>query len=56
MTCPWHDSEFALSDGAVVSGPASRPQPVAEVRVVDGRVQVRRAGEARTLRTNPTGH
>jgi nitrite reductase/ring-hydroxylating ferredoxin subunit/uncharacterized membrane protein len=55
VTCPWHESVFALSDGTVVRGPASRPQPVAEVRVVDGRVQVRRQS-ARTLRTNPTGH
>ncbi|MEP7178500.1 MAG: Rieske (2Fe-2S) protein, partial [Pseudonocardiales bacterium] len=55
VNCPWHDSAFALADGAVVRGPATRPQPVAEVRVVDGRVQVRRSS-ARTLRTNPTGN
>jgi nitrite reductase/ring-hydroxylating ferredoxin subunit/uncharacterized membrane protein len=55
VTCPWHDSVFALADGSVVSGPATRPQPVAEVRVVDGRVQVRRLSD-RTLRTNPIGH
>jgi nitrite reductase/ring-hydroxylating ferredoxin subunit/uncharacterized membrane protein len=56
VTCPWHDSVFALTDGAVVRGPATRPQPVAEVQVVDGRVQVRRSSVPRTLRTNPTGH
>ncbi|MEP7019578.1 MAG: Rieske 2Fe-2S domain-containing protein [Pseudonocardiales bacterium] len=56
VTCPWHQSVFALADGAVVSGPASRPQPVAEVRVVDGRVQVRRSNEPRSLRSNPHGH
>jgi nitrite reductase/ring-hydroxylating ferredoxin subunit/uncharacterized membrane protein len=55
VTCPWHESVFALADGSVVRGPATRPQPVAEVRVVDGRVQVRRS-TARTLRTNPTGN
>ena len=44
----------ALADGNVVSGPATRPQPVLEVRVQDGRVQVRR-DEQRTLRTNPVG-
>lgn len=55
VTCPWHDSVFALADGSVVRGPATRPQPVAEVRVADGRVQVRRS-TPRTLRTNPTGH
>jgi nitrite reductase/ring-hydroxylating ferredoxin subunit/uncharacterized membrane protein len=56
VTCPWHESVFALDDGTVVRGPATRPQPVAEVRVVDGRVQVRRSSVPRTLRTNPTGH
>jgi nitrite reductase/ring-hydroxylating ferredoxin subunit len=45
-----------LADGTVVSGPASRPQPVLDARVVDGRVQVRRAPEPRALRTNPVGH
>lgn len=54
VRCPWHGSVFALSDGAVVSGPASRPQAVLEVRVVNGCVQVRRSGEVRALRTNPT--
>ena len=53
VTCPWHDSVFA-ADGTVLSGPATRPQPVLDVRVVDGRVQVRRH-EERTLRTNPVG-
>ena len=52
VTCPWHDSVFDLEDGSVVSGPATRPQPALEVRVVAGRVQVRRT-EHRTLRTNP---
>jgi nitrite reductase/ring-hydroxylating ferredoxin subunit/uncharacterized membrane protein len=55
VTCPWHHSSFRLSDGSVASGPATRPEPVLEVRVVDGRVQVRRAEEPRSLRTNPVG-
>jgi nitrite reductase/ring-hydroxylating ferredoxin subunit/uncharacterized membrane protein len=55
VTCPWHESVFAVTDGSVVRGPATRPQPVAEVRVVDGRVHVRRSS-TRTLRTNPIGH
>lgn len=54
IICPWHGSAFALVDGSVVSGPASRPQPRLEVEVSDGRVRVRRS-EERTLRTNPTG-
>jgi len=53
VTCPWHGSVFSLEDGAVVSGPATRPQARLEVRVVSGRVQVRRADEPRTLRTRP---
>lgn len=55
LECPWHGSRFDLSDGSVVRGPATRPQPVVEVRVVAGRVQVRRADEPRSLRTNPVG-
>lgn len=54
LTCPWHGSTFCLDDGAVLSGPATHPQPVLETRVVAGRVQVRR-DEERTLRTNPVG-
>lgn len=54
VTCPWHGSAFSLDDGAVRSGPATRPQPTLETRIEDGRIQVRRH-EERTLRTNPTG-
>jgi nitrite reductase/ring-hydroxylating ferredoxin subunit/uncharacterized membrane protein len=54
IECPWHASRFALEDGAVVRGPATRPAPVFETRVIDGRVQVRR-DEVRTLRLNPAG-
>ncbi len=53
VECPWHGSRFALVDGAVARGPATRPAPVFEARVVDARVQVRRR-EDRTLRLNPT--
>jgi nitrite reductase/ring-hydroxylating ferredoxin subunit/uncharacterized membrane protein len=54
IECPWHQSRFALSDGAVEQGPATRPAPTYEVRVIAGRVQVRR-DEVRTLRLNPAG-
>jgi nitrite reductase/ring-hydroxylating ferredoxin subunit/uncharacterized membrane protein len=53
ITCPWHASTFDTR-GAVVSGPATRPQPTLDVRILAGRVQVRR-DEQRTLRTNPVG-
>jgi nitrite reductase/ring-hydroxylating ferredoxin subunit/uncharacterized membrane protein len=55
VTCPWHGSVFRLADGFPVKGPASRPEPVLDTRVVDGRLQVRRAPEHRSLRKNPTG-
>jgi nitrite reductase/ring-hydroxylating ferredoxin subunit/uncharacterized membrane protein len=55
VVCPWHQSEFALADGSLVHGPATRPQPTAEVRVVGGRVQLRRADEPRSLRADSVG-
>jgi len=42
VTCPWHDSVFDLRDGALVHGPAAYPQPAWDVRVRDGRIEVRR--------------
>jgi nitrite reductase/ring-hydroxylating ferredoxin subunit/uncharacterized membrane protein len=41
VRCPWHHSVFSLLDGAVVHGPASSPEPAYEVRVHDGRIEVR---------------
>jgi nitrite reductase/ring-hydroxylating ferredoxin subunit len=41
VSCPWHDSQFRLSDGAVVRGPATFPQPVLEVRTSGGWIEVR---------------
>ena len=55
VVCPWHGAAFDLRDGTVRSGPATRPQPALDVRVVAGRVEVRRE-ETRTLRINPAGH
>jgi nitrite reductase/ring-hydroxylating ferredoxin subunit/uncharacterized membrane protein len=54
VTCPWHGSVFSLDDGLVQSGPATRPQPVFETRLRNGRLEVRRV-ESRSLRTNPVG-
>lgn len=53
VVCPWHDSAFDLATGAVVHGPATRPQPIFDVQIVDDRVLVRRADEQRSLRSNP---
>ena len=41
VTCPWHRSVFDLQTGAVRRGPASRPQPTLQTRLVDGQIQVR---------------
>jgi nitrite reductase/ring-hydroxylating ferredoxin subunit len=42
VVCPWHGSTYRLRDGAVRRGPASMPQPVLKVRVLDGRVEASR--------------
>lgn len=42
VRCPWHGSVFRLSDGGVVHGPATAPQPAYETRVDgSGKVSVR---------------
>jgi nitrite reductase/ring-hydroxylating ferredoxin subunit/uncharacterized membrane protein len=42
VTCPWHESVFALRDGALIHGPAAYPQPAWDVRTRAGRIEVRR--------------
>ena len=41
IECPWHQSRFRLEDGEVAQGPATRPQPRYEARIVDGVIEVR---------------
>jgi nitrite reductase/ring-hydroxylating ferredoxin subunit/uncharacterized membrane protein len=41
IECPLHGSRFSFVDGSVERGPATAPQPVYEVREIDGRVEVR---------------
>jgi len=41
ITCPWHGSRFDLTDGSVLRGPATAPQPSYEARVHDGKIEVR---------------
>ncbi len=41
VECPWHFSQFSLSDGSVKSGPATAPLPVYETRVTGGQVQIK---------------
>lgn len=47
VTCPWHGSRFRLTDGAILNGPATFPQPVYETRVRDGRIEVRASSSHR---------
>ena len=41
VECPWHGSRFRLADGVAVQGPTAADQPTLDVRVRDGRVEVR---------------
>jgi nitrite reductase/ring-hydroxylating ferredoxin subunit/uncharacterized membrane protein len=41
VVCPLHSSAFRLEDGSVERGPATYPQPVLEIRVQDGSIEVR---------------
>lgn len=43
LRCPWHGSVFRLSDGTPLRGPAATAQPSWQVRLENGRVQVRYA-------------
>ncbi len=52
LRCPWHDSSFRIEDGAVVDGPATRPQRRWQVRRRYGRIEVQVPAEAGSLRTN----
>ncbi len=42
VECPCHGSRVRLSDGQLVRGPATAPQPAFDARERDGRVEVRR--------------
>jgi nitrite reductase/ring-hydroxylating ferredoxin subunit/uncharacterized membrane protein len=44
VVCPWHASTFRLTDGSIVRGPASTPQPTYQTRVRDGQIEVRSLG------------
>lgn len=41
VTCPWHQSVYNLEDGSVVHGPATYAAPSYEVRVENGKIEVR---------------
>jgi nitrite reductase/ring-hydroxylating ferredoxin subunit/uncharacterized membrane protein len=52
IRCPWHDSEFDLTTGAVRRGPAVVPQAVYEVRGSGEDLLEVRRDEPRSLRLN----
>ena len=45
VTCPAHGSMFDLETGKVMRPPATKPVPVYDVKVEDGRVYVRPRGD-----------
>jgi nitrite reductase/ring-hydroxylating ferredoxin subunit len=46
VTCPAHGSVFRLDDGKVMRPPATKPVPIYDVKVEDGRVFVRPRGDS----------
>jgi Rieske Fe-S protein len=38
IDCPCHGSEFKITNGAVVTGPAPRPLPAKKIKIVSGQV------------------
>jgi Rieske Fe-S protein len=38
IDCPCHGSQFKVTNGAVVTGPAPSPLPAKQITIVDGRV------------------
>lgn len=46
VECPWHGSRFCMRDGRVLTGPSTVNAPRYEVRVRNGRVEVKRASQA----------
>jgi nitrite reductase/ring-hydroxylating ferredoxin subunit len=41
VTCPWPGSTFRFADGSIVRSPASTPQPSYQMRIQNGRIEVR---------------
>jgi nitrite reductase/ring-hydroxylating ferredoxin subunit len=41
VICPWHASTFRLTDGKIARGPASTPQLAYQIRVREGKIEVR---------------
>lgn len=50
VECPWHQSRFDIETGEVVAGPATFRQPCFQVRVREGKIEVK---APRGMRANP---
>lgn len=46
VQCPWHGSRFCMRDGSVVNGPAVYAEPTFEVRLTNGKIELRRLDHA----------
>ena len=42
IQCPWHGSKFDVKTGAVVGGPAQKPEPTFQVRVENSAVWIKK--------------
>lgn len=41
IRCPWHHSVFSLKDGSVIDGPATESQPTWDVRIQNGKIEIK---------------
>src|SRR5579863_4816199 len=42
IECPWHGSKFDVKTGAVVQGPAQKPEPTFQVKVQNSAVWIKK--------------
>jgi Rieske Fe-S protein len=42
IECPWHGSKFDVKTGAVISGPAQKPEPTFQVKVENSAVWIKK--------------
>jgi nitrite reductase/ring-hydroxylating ferredoxin subunit/uncharacterized membrane protein len=53
LVCPWHGSRYDLETGQPLDGPSTCPQPVYEVRVRDGIIEIKRQQEPGAAAVTP---